>query len=138
MQNKQIMKTKQELLKELAKIEKQELKELINREYPKFKKLEGACYKIRNSYGARNDRESDWFLYIKVCKINKSDLYRGANGILAYFTGVSFQTDNNNQATINFKERTYLHLYTDSQKITEEHFNRELDKLKARINKLNS
>jgi hypothetical protein len=126
-----VIEQKERLEKELKAINIKAEKEFTQKHYPEFKKLEGKCFKTRNSYG--NDRS--WWLYRKVTEIKLSDVYdtRG-NGPACHYTGFSFQTCTENKSSIEPEKYGYVH-HLGTQ-ITEREFNKAWSKMIVNINKL--
>lgn len=129
-------KTKEQLQKELQQIEELEFNELIEKNYPKFKALEGKCFKLKNNYSLPQKKNDYWFLYIKILKIEKKDLYRSKEVVLSYFNGWSFEQDKYNIININPNYNTHVHLLSQENEITEEEFNLAWLKLLNKINKI--
>lgn len=101
-----IPRTKEELQKQLKKIEKQEEKEFVKQHFPQFKKLEGKYFKRRNSYG----QGKNWWMYIKITSITEQDVYTGVGGIaLCHYRGYSFQTCSDGNISIEQVKRGYMH-----------------------------
>lgn len=59
MNGKKFQLQKQLLQKQLSEIIEQEKNELIKKHYPKFKALEGLCYKVKNCYSCP-EKSSDY------------------------------------------------------------------------------
>lgn len=116
------MKTKEQLQEELRQIEEKEFKKLIEKHYPEFKKLEGKCFKVRNGYSCPETESDYWFLYVKIQKIEKDDLYQSGENILAHFHGWNFQTDKYGRISIEFGYNNYVHSMSEENEITNEEF----------------
>lgn len=117
------MKTKIQLQEELRKIEEKEFQELMEKHYPEFKKLEGKCFKIKNCYSNPRNESDYWFLYIKIQKIEREDLYllRGED-ISSNFHGISFQKDKYGIVSIDFEYSNYVHSMSEENEITNKEF----------------
>jgi len=128
---------KEELQKQLDEIKKQEEKELVDKHYPEFKKFEGKCFKMRNNYSLPEVPSDYWWLYKKVVKIKKEDIYFSkckTLKVLSYYDGYSFQTDKHGRITINKNEQGYIHGL--GEEITEKEFNDAWDKMIVCLEKL--
>jgi hypothetical protein len=102
---------KEQLQKELARIEQLERKQIIDKNYPIIKKkYEGKYFKYRNCYSCPAKPSDYWWLYVKVVEIKPSDIYdtRG-NGITSEYRGYSFQKDKYGQITIQNERKSYIH-----------------------------
>lgn len=126
---------KLELQAQLKAIEEQELKEKIAQNYPDFKKLEGKCFKYKNSFGGVEKPSDYWWMYTKVTEIKESDIYTSGENVLCSYTGFTFQTDKYKQITINPNEIGYVHSLQDE--ISEKEFNRAWSRMIANINSIN-
>ena len=127
------MKTKAELQEELRQIEEKEFNELIEKHYPDFKALEGKCFKVRNCYSCPENESDYWFLYIKIQKIEKDDLYKLSDNILSHFHGWSFQTDKYGRISVEFDYNNYVHSMSEENEISNEEFKEAWLKLQAKL-----
>ena len=116
------MKTKAELQEELRQIEEKEFNELIEKHYPYFKTLENKCFKIKNCYSCPENENDYWFLYVKIQKIEKNDLYKLGENIFCQFHGWSFQTDKYGNIRIEFNLDNYVHSLPKENEISNEEF----------------
>lgn len=124
---------KEELRKELNKIEEKEFKDIITAEFPKLRDLVlDKYFKYRNSYGGDN---KGWWLYRKVTDINPSDVYLLSNNEpTARCKGFSFEIRTNGEISIQQKDDTYIHIL--GQEITEREFNEAWNKMCDKIKAL--
>jgi hypothetical protein len=123
--------SKEELQKQLAKIQEQERKEFTNKHWPEFQKLIGKCFRYRNSYGTGKD----WWLYIKVTNINKSSIYPVHGGSpSARYDGFSFQVDYYGNIQIEKERNGYVHSL--GKEITQAEFTKAFNSVKKKINSL--
>lgn len=113
---------KEELQKKLNAIKEREWLKTVRINYPKFKKLEGKYFKTRNSYGS----DEKWWLYKKVTRINKSDLYMGAEEVLCYYHGWQFQICSHGQFRVEQVKHGYVHCL--DIEISEKEFNNAYNK----------
>lgn len=127
---KDLQQKKEQLKKQLQEIKNLERKELIEKHYPKFKKLEGNCYKKKNHYGSPEKPSDYWYEYTKVLEIKEEDIFYDNmdNKVLSRFRGVSFDKFGIRQ------ENSYVHLL--GKKITEKEFNKAFTKQLSRAKKL--
>lgn len=99
---------KEELLSQLKFIEEKERRETIDAAYPDYKKLEGKYYKEKNYFSCPKKKSDYWWMYIKVCKVEKDNLYLAINNVvLAKVECLRFQTDNYGTITIETKKNIY-------------------------------
>ena len=99
---------KEELLSQLKAIEEKERSEAIDAAYLEYKKLEGKFYKEQNYFSYPKKKSDDWWIYIKVCKVEKDDVYFATNNvILAKVKCLCFQTDKYGTITIETKKNIY-------------------------------
>jgi hypothetical protein len=103
------MSEKLELLKQLKAIEEKEFNEIIEANYPEFKKLEGKYFKYKNCYSCPQKKSDYWWLYSKVVTVEKENLYKSGENVLATCTCWGFQTDKNGMININPIYETYTH-----------------------------
>ena len=127
------MKTKAELQEELRQIEEKEFNELIEKHYPEFKALEGKCFKVRNCYSLPETESDYWFLYVKIQKIDKDDLYKSSDNILSRFHGWSFQTDKYGSISVEFDYNSYVHSMSEETEISNEEFKEAWLKLQSKL-----
>ena len=129
------METKEQLQEKLRQLESEEKRGLIEKNYSKFKSLEGKCFKIKNCYSLPTDESDYWFLYAKILTIEKYDLYLNASqtDVLAHFHGWSFQTDKNGLISIDLNYSSYVYLLRDGNEITETEFKYAWVELQERI-----
>ena len=127
---KDLQQKKEQLKKQLQEIKNLERKELIEKHYPKFKKLEGTCYKKKNHCGSPKKPSDYWYEYTKVLEIKEEDIFYDNmdNKVLSRFRGVSFDKFGIRQ------ENSYVHLL--GKKITEKEFNKAFNKQLSRAKKL--
>ena len=120
---KDLQQKKEQLKKQLQEIKNLERKKLNEKHYPKFKKLEGNCYKKKNHYGSPEKPSDYWFTYTKVLEIKEEDIFYDNmdNKVLSRFRCVSFDTDKYGNFGIR-QEDSYVHLL--GKKITEKEFNK--------------
>ncbi|RHH20501.1 hypothetical protein [Bacteroides eggerthii] len=131
------MNKKEELMKQLAEIEKQERQSLIEAEYPKFASLIGKCFKRRDSYSCPKKPSDYWFSYSKIISITPNDIYMGGmknDKVLSSCIVVTFQTDKDGVFKISPHYYTYVHTLGEEININE--FNKEFDKAVNRIKKI--
>lgn len=123
---------KQELQKELNKLQIIEEQEVINQYYPAIrKKYEGKCFKYQNRYST----DDSWWLYFKVLEIKPEDVYdTNGNGVTSHFRGWSFQTDIHGMITIEQEKNGYVHSL--GKQISEAEFNRAYNKMIEKMNTL--
>ena len=113
---------KEELLRQLALANKKEEREMRDLYFPKFKKLEGTCYKTRNSFGGNR---RPWWLYIKILSIKRNDLYLSYGKdkqVLSYYSGVSFEACSDGSIRIENRRTGYVHSL--DKRISESEFNK--------------
>ena len=127
---KNLQQKKEQLKKQLQEIKNLERKELIEKHYPKFKKLEGNCYKKKNHCGSPKKPSDYWYEYTKVLEIKEEDIFYDNmdNKVLSRFRCVSFDKFGIRQ------ENSYVHLL--GKKITEKEFNKAFTKQLSRAKKL--
>ena len=127
---KDLQQKKEQLKKQLQEIKNLERKKLIEKHYPKFKKLEGNCYKKKNHYGSPEKPSDYWFMYTKVLEIKEEDIFYDNmdNKVLSRFRGVSFDKFGIRQ------DNSYVHLL--GKKITEKEFNKAFTNQLSRAKKL--
>ena len=132
---KDLQQKKEQLKKQLQKIKDLERKKLIEKHYPKFKKLEGTCYKKKNHCGSPKKPSDYWYEYTKVLEIKEEDIFYDNmdNKVLSRFRGVSFDIDKYGNFGIR-QEDSYVHLL--GKKITEKEFNKTFNKQLSRAKKL--
>lgn len=129
------MKTKEQLLEELKVIEEKELNDLIEKHYPEFKKLEGKCFKYKNSYSLPENESDYWFKYIKILKIEKENINKRNQEILCTCKTFSFQKDKYGEIKINPNDNDYVHfLIKNNIEITNDEFKKEYNKLLNDVN----
>lgn len=127
--------TKEQLKKQLNYITKKEEKEMIEKHYPEFKKLEGTCYKTKNTYGCPKKPSDYWFLYTKITKIKREDVYDTiGNGVTCRFKGWSFQNSKYNNFSVELKKTGYVHSL--GKQITEEEFIEAWNRAMSKLDKL--
>lgn len=123
--------TKEQLQKQLNKIDAQESKDFAEKHYPHFKAFIGKCFKYRNSFGTGKK----WWLYIKVTDIKKGSVYAVHDGSPSCrYNGFSFQTDSYGNMSIEKERNGYFHSL--GNQISQAEFTRAFNKVKAKINKL--
>jgi len=93
--------------------------------------LEGKCFKYKNSYSLPKTKEDYWWLYIKVVKIEKSDLRESGNRILCSYNGWSFQTCTHETISINFNRNGYIDGI--GKEITSKEFNTAWNQLLEKV-----
>ena len=127
---KDLQQKKEQLKKQLKEIENLARKKLIEMYYPKFKKLEGNCYKKKNHCGSPKKPSDYWYEYTKVLEIKEEDIFYDNmdNKVLSRFRGVSFDKFGIRQ------EDSYVHLL--GKKITEKEFNKAFTNQLSRAKKL--
>lgn len=123
--------TKEQLQKQLEKIQVQESKGFADKHYPAFQQFIGKCFKYRNSFSA----DKKWWLYIKVTDIKKSSVYAIHDGSPSCrYNGFSFQVDWYGNISIEKEKSGYFHSL--GKEISQVEFTREFNKVKAKIGKL--
>ena len=129
---KDLQQKKEQLKKQLQKIKDLERKKLIEKHYPKFKKLEGNCYKKKNHYGSPKKPSDYWFTYTKVLEIKEEDIFYDIidNKVLSRFIGISFDIDKFGIR----QDDSYVHLL--GKKITEKEFSKAFNKQLSMAKKL--
>lgn len=122
------MNKKEELQRQLDEITLKEDNEMIDKAYPALKEYEGKYFKVKNSYG----NGKDWWIYIKVTSVERSDMYVSGEKVLSNYTGVHFQTDVAGRIHVELNYRGYIHSL--EKEISEKVFYKELAKIKETIN----
>ena len=131
---KDLQQKKEQLKKQLQEIKDLERKKLIEKHYPKFKKLEGTCYKKKNNYSCPEKPSDYWYEYTKVLEIKEKDIYsNNDHDALSHCIQVSFYTDKYGNFSIR-QENSYVHLL--GKKITEKEFNKAFNNQLSRAKKL--
>lgn len=131
---KDLQQKKEQLKKQLQEIKNLERKELIEKHYPKFKKLEGNCYKKKNHCGSPKKPSDYWYEYTKVLEIKEEHIYsNNDHDVSSHCIQVSFYTYNYGNFSI-IQENSYVHLL--GKKITEKEFNKAFNKQLSRAKKL--
>ena len=125
-----ITKMKNKLIKQLSGIREKEWAMLVDKHYPKFKQMEGKCFKCVNSYG----QGKDWTLYKKVVKIEKENLYMGSNEVLSFFSGWQFEVRNDGGIYVKEIKSGFIHGL--GNEITEREFNAAYNKMITLLNKI--
>lgn len=125
----------QKLERQLRSIREKEEKKLIAKHYPKFKKLVGKFYKIRDNYSCPRKKSDYWYKYVKITEINPDDIYDvNTRTALCSYKGYSFNTDKYGVFTVVKDCNGYVHLL--DEQITEEEFNTAWNKAMDSLNKL--
>lgn len=134
MSNHHLKPTKEQLQKQLDEIVSQEQKEIIEKNYPKFKKFIGKCFKYKNNYSCPTKPSDYWFTYTKVVELNPDDIYdTGYSGITSRFKGYSFDCDKYGNISINNVDG-YIHSL--GKEITESEFNEAWNKMMGKLDNL--
>lgn len=122
---------KEELLKELRKIEKKEREILIAPAWKNlFSKYVGKCFKQKNSYG-----DGDfWFIYYKVIELNKKDLFVSGNNVSGCCICNSFEKTSYDEYKIMKKDTCFV--VNLGEEISEEEFNLAYKNFKDSIEEL--
>jgi len=128
------MTEKEKLQKRLKEIKEKEWNDIIEKHYPEFKKLEGKCFKVRNSYSLPKSEDNYWWYYVKILKIKKDYLYEGYGNILSHYDGMFFQEDENGEIRIDFNYGNYVHSLEDENEISTEEFSKIWNNLLNKIN----
>jgi len=104
------MNKKEQLQKKLNDIAENEAKVLRQKHFPKFKKLEGKCFKYKNSYSQPKKKSDYWFKYAKVIEVREEDVYdtRGA-GVTCHCKIYEFQSDKDGNISIDTIGHSYAH-----------------------------
>lgn len=116
-----------ELMLKVKALDIQIEKQLQKEHLPEFKKLEGRFFKKKNSYGTGKE----WWLYTKVVRILRKDLYWSGENVLATYTGIEFQTCVHGITTIEYAHHGYCHSL--GKEIPESEYNAALAKIKNKL-----
>jgi RAB protein geranylgeranyltransferase component A len=127
------MSNKKQLQDELNAILEQEIELMRNKHYPIFqKKYEGKFFKTINSYGGNTP---SWWVYTKITKIKKEDIYYSANEkVLCSYLGWNFQTCSMSNVTVERINHGYIHSL--GKEISEKEFNEAWNKTMDSLNNL--